>query len=63
VFGVTRGQHVLSLFFFLARLNLSFRPEERPNPDTGTRQQAAQCPFPRGAALLGGNVTSLSTST
>jgi len=54
---------VLSLFFFLARLNLSFRPEERPNPDTGTRQQAAQCPFPCGAALLGGNVTSLSTTT
>jgi hypothetical protein len=54
---------MLSLFFFLARLNLSVRPEERPNPDSGTRQQAAQCPFPCGAAPLGGNVTSLSTTT
>jgi hypothetical protein len=63
VFGVTRGQHMLSLFFFLAHLNLSVRPEERPNPDSGTRQQAAQCPFPCGAAPLGGNVTSLSTTT
>jgi hypothetical protein len=43
---------MLSLFFFLARLNLSVRPEERPNPDSGPRQQAAQCPFSlrRGAA-------------